>query len=512
MSNLRAQSRAVVIAALFCAGLTAVSSCARNPAGPGGSPARWSPALVSAPFAGARSAFPASSGLSYVSMAPGAIPGGTTVTVSNRRNSASAVKTMTDGGLDPMTIAAQPGDMLKITVARGRGDTLGYGSVPPTSAPLIVRVSPANQKTNVALNDVIVVVFNEPMDEATLLSAVRLSTGGVAVAGTVTVTGADSLTAVFTPAALLSPAATYQVDVTTAAESQNDIALAAPLRTTFRTTDNADSPCEHDCWTSHASVPDVSWGAALVNGVIYDVRGLVSEFGSTMDAYNPSTETWTAVASVPTARYAPGVAALNGLVYVIGGDVRTVEAYDPQTNTWTTKDSLLEPLQYASPAVVNGTLYVFGQHGQVEAYDPAANRWTARTTNPQTDFTFGVGVIHGVVYVVGAANWCCVHTLATLDVYDPVTDSWASTYSGAPNSGMRNILMTWGVGVVNDQLYVLGGQPYDELDAMEVYHPVTNSWTAKRAPQPLGENWVIGMVTLNGQLYAIANATQSYLP
>ena len=58
---------------------------------------------------------------------------------------------------------------------------------------------------------------------------------------------------------------------------------------------------------------------------------------SIVEAYNPVTDTWTQKADMPTARSHSGAAAVNGLIYVIGGDITsgipaavipTVEAYD----------------------------------------------------------------------------------------------------------------------------------------------------------------------------------------
>src|SRR5437016_12348384 len=55
----------------------------------------------------------------------------------------------------------------------------------------------------------------------------------------------------------------------------------------------------------------------------------------------PGSGFWTTKAPMPTGRYALGVAAVNGILYAVGGYnnavLATLEAYDPVTNTWTTK-------------------------------------------------------------------------------------------------------------------------------------------------------------------------------
>src|SRR6267378_3458584 len=57
----------------------------------------------------------------------------------------------------------------------------------------------------------------------------------------------------------------------------------------------------------------------------------------------PGSGSWTTKAPMPTARDGLGVAAVNGMLYAVGGfnssglPVATLEAYDPTTNTWTAK-------------------------------------------------------------------------------------------------------------------------------------------------------------------------------
>src|SRR2546425_902173 len=79
--------------------------------------------------------------------------------------------------------------------------------------------------------------------------------------------------------------------------------------------------------------------------------------------------TWTARASMPTARVGLGVAAINGILYAVGGDPRgqpsggdaaTVEAYDPASDTWTAKASMPMARGFLGVAAINGTLYAVG--------------------------------------------------------------------------------------------------------------------------------------------------------
>ncbi|MBI3793842.1 MAG: hypothetical protein HY280_03815 [Nitrospinae bacterium] len=105
-----------------------------------------------------------------------------------------------------------------------------------------------------------------------------------------------------------------------------------------------------DAWMPRASMPTsrLFFGTAAVNGVIYTIGGTFDLNGSngpynTVEAYDTATNTWSTKAPMPTARYLFGTAVVNGIIYAIGGytynggagayGVTTVEAYDPSSNT-----------------------------------------------------------------------------------------------------------------------------------------------------------------------------------
>ena len=68
------------------------------------------------------------------------------------------------------------------------------------------------------------------------------------------------------------------------------------------------------------------------------------------------------------------------LVYAIGGwpNLSTVEAYNPATNSWVSKPSMPTGRGYLGSAIVNGVVYAIGgvnsangtEFGTVEAYTP----------------------------------------------------------------------------------------------------------------------------------------------
>jgi hypothetical protein len=72
----------------------------------------------------------------------------------------------------------------------------------------------------------------------------------------------------------------------------------------------------------------------MTGDTLYAVGGFAGAGLATLEAYDPSTDTWTTRAAMLTARSSIGASAVGGLLYVIGGydgnaPLATVEAYHP---------------------------------------------------------------------------------------------------------------------------------------------------------------------------------------
>jgi N-acetylneuraminic acid mutarotase len=73
---------------------------------------------------------------------------------------------------------------------------------------------------------------------------------------------------------------------------------------------------------------------------------------------------------MPTARYGLAASVLNGALYAVGGcaqycndylpSLNTVEAYDPSTNSWQTKANMPTARAWLASGVVNGIFYAVG--------------------------------------------------------------------------------------------------------------------------------------------------------
>ncbi|MCL2868803.1 MAG: hypothetical protein FWF27_05115, partial [Candidatus Bathyarchaeota archaeon] len=159
--------------------------------------------------------------------------------------------------------------------------------------------------------------------------------------------------------------------------------------------------------------------------------------------------------------------------------------YDPAADEWTEKSRLpnLPWMEYMYSTVVDDKIivtsvfiegYAFGP--KVFVYDPKTDEWTEKTAGYVGVFRGGAGVTTDryapkYVYVLGLTT--SLDDSFTNQVYDPAGDSW-STAKGLPTHRQD-----FGVAVVDDVLYVIGGNNYgwrgggaDVLSLNEQYVPI----------------------------------------
>lgn len=212
--------------------------------------------------------------------------------------------------------------------------------------------------------------------------------------------------------------------------------------------------------------------------------------------YNPATDTWKALAPMPTKRGSALAAAVNDKIYVIGGatmipgsketavmpthphmSVGTVEEYDPATNTWRERSQMPTPRNHAAIAAVNGRIYVIGGRvgaafigyasdiSVVEEYDPATDQWSGpRARMPIARSAIGAGVYGGRIYVAGG-EYQDPHMMATfraVEAYDPAANTWTEM---PPMPVSRHGLA---VGVIGNRLYVVSGDVQSAGTGVEV--------------------------------------------
>ncbi|CAB3378215.1 actin-binding protein IPP [Cloeon dipterum] len=187
--------------------------------------------------------------------------------------------------------------------------------------------------------------------------------------------------------------------------------------------------------------------------------------------------------SMAIGRIQPGVVALDGLIYVVGGEqdsqiLANGEVYNPRDDTWASVASMVVPRCEFGLCALHGYLYAIGGWvgedigGSIERYDPLENVWALDGSLPAPRFSMGVVAYQGLIYIVGG----CLHNkrhLTDLISYNPVTSEWVTL---APMLVPRSQM---GVAVLNHFLYVVGGinRQHEVLQSVERYNFLEDKWT-----------------------------------
>jgi len=238
-------------------------------------------------------------------------------------------------------------------------------------------------------------------------------------------------------------------------------------------------------WTPDHTAPTVSRqqaGVAVLFGIVYVVGGQDNAGNdvATVEAYDPSTGTWSTKASMPTARRQPAATvALDGKLYVFGGysnaqgGHNTIEVYDPETNSWSSKNPMPfnDHWDSARGGVVNGKLYLnYRNLNQLHSYDPGSDSWQTHAQATPYNQT-ATAVVGGKLYFIGGNDPNTNQHRDEVFVFDPATGNSTALSSMPTRRGMAT------AGVIDGRIYVVGGQTDSGPTAvMEIYDPATDQW------------------------------------
>ena len=160
-----------------------------------------------------------------------------------------------------------------------------------------------------------------------------------------------------------------------------------------------------------------------MNGRIYVAGGLafavtISATVASLEIYDPTSNTWTSGADMPTARAILAASAAKEDLFFIGGgsealgtrDTSVVESYNPTTNTWTRRADMPTPRVALTVSMANGLIYAIGggfavgHLATVEVYDPLKDAWSERTPMPTARWGVTSGLIGRKIYVFGGST------------------------------------------------------------------------------------------------------------
>ena len=217
--------------------------------------------------------------------------------------------------------------------------------------------------------------------------------------------------------------------------------------------------------------------------------------------FDPVNKTWTNKASPPIELNHFQAVTLNGLIYAAGAfngayphevPVPSVYIYNPSTNKWLSVSSIPTARKRGSAGAVvyNNKIYLMGGltdghwSGWVnwfDEYDPATNTWKILPAAPRTRDHFHAVVKNDKMYVVGGrrssgiTNQVFELTVPEVDVYDFITGQWSTLPAASniptPRAGAGTVLL-------GNEVIIIGGedaQPaaYKTTEALNL---TNNTW------------------------------------
>jgi len=276
---------------------------------------------------------------------------------------------------------------------------------------------------------------------------------------------------------------------------------------------------EDGTWTKKADMPTArqQLSVCTVNGKIYAIGGCawdnianVWRFFSTVEEYDPNTNTWTKKADMSKARHELSTSVVNGRIYAIGGstdgddDLSIVEEYDPANDKWTKKADMPTPRKSVVTCAVNERIYAIMGGGAgwpglstVEEYDPANDKWIKKKDAPVNRSTTSAAVVNGKIYIIGGSHPEAV--MSETYEYDPESDKWTRKANMiTARYGLASV-------AVDEKIYAFGGwNGKDYVKIVEEYDVVKDRWT-EMPDMPIIRSYHAA-TPVNGKIYVIGGA------
>lgn len=202
------------------------------------------------------------------------------------------------------------------------------------------------------------------------------------------------------------------------------------------------SSATENSWVAKAPMPN---GLSIVKAAVANGKIYVMNSSSNYE-YDPAIDTWTAKKPMPTPRLwlSFGIAACENKIFVIGGNngengytnyLSTNEVYDPSTDTWETKTPMPTSREWVEANVVDGKIYVISgvtdNYSSIrthvnEVYDPATDSWTEKQPVPFAVIKGASAVVDNKSYLIGGLfNSSSSFNAISNQIYDTDTDTWS---------------------------------------------------------------------------------------
>jgi N-acetylneuraminic acid mutarotase len=250
-------------------------------------------------------------------------------------------------------------------------------------------------------------------------------------------------------------------------------------------------------WQQMASMLKSETGPAVgvINGIVYSAGGFHGGQGPTADlqAFNPASNSWTRLASMPAARYnGNGTGVINSQLYVAGGfsatfaPTDTLFLFDPKGGSWKQLARMSHLSACGASGVIDSKLYVTtacdgrgGATNYLDVYDPATGQWTSLTPTSRDHQDPAAGVINGQLYVAGGFDRHG-NPSPILESYNPATNTWTTLAPMHFPVGLAS-------GAVIDGKFIVfaGYNGRNDSNTVQVYDPFKNRWFVTKPLVPV---------------------------
>jgi hypothetical protein len=260
-------------------------------------------------------------------------------------------------------------------------------------------------------------------------------------------------------------------------------------------------------------------GAAVADGKLYAIGGLTggSFFGAnTVFSFDPATNMWLQVASLPTPRGGMGVAAIGDAIYAAGGQFQSTSFNDfavffPAENRWEELPDMPTARNHLAAVAHNGLFYAVGGRnggvlsGKLEVYDPATRMWDTLEPLPTPRAGITSAVVDSEIFVFGGEG-----NSERLDGIFPQTESYSIELAcWYPRLEMAVPRHGIGSAVVErnfvPHIFIPGGSPVEGLgvtDVHDAFLPGTPPWESAIQFQR-GESNRDGSVDLSDAVFTL---------
>jgi N-acetylneuraminic acid mutarotase len=265
-------------------------------------------------------------------------------------------------------------------------------------------------------------------------------------------------------------------------------------------------PAAEAGWTQVASMSQRRSyiAAAQVDRFIYAAGGMVGETGrplATFARYDTRRDVWETLRRLPVATRAAAAAAVDGVVYVIGGttpagNTRAVWAWDG--SSWRARAPLPVARFNHAAVALDGRIWVLGgyaggrEHADVFVYDPAADAWRRSAPLPRPTHAFGAVAFGRELWVIGGRRGESI----LREVWTLAPDGDGAWRRGPALAEPMELL---GAAVVEDEIHAVWEHVYQVYDASD------GGW--RQGPRPLVTRHGLEVFAAGGALYTVGGCT-----